>query len=85
MCTEVTKSLKTRLWVGIVLHAPTSWGWGTIFITVGSSTTSSFEWAGLICRVSKFYTMCFGAVTVNLKKPHSNASLCRNTCKLMVK
>ena len=24
MCTEVTKSSKTRLWVGIVLHAPTS-------------------------------------------------------------
>ncbi len=31
MCTEVTKSSKTRLWVGIVLHAPTSWGWGTVF------------------------------------------------------
>ncbi len=31
ICTEVTKSSKTRLWVGIVLRAPTSWGWGTIF------------------------------------------------------
>ena len=31
MRTEVTKSSKTRLWVGIVLHAPTSWGWGAIF------------------------------------------------------
>ena len=52
MCTEVTKSSKTRLWVGIVLHAPTIVEGGARSLTVGSSTTSSFGWAGLICRVS---------------------------------
>ena len=32
MCTETTKSSQTRLWAGVVsFHAPTSWGWGSIF------------------------------------------------------
>ncbi len=60
MRTEVTKSSKTRLWVGIVLHAPTSWGWGAIF---NSWVQHYFEFLGeqgsCICRVSNlilFYT-----------------------------
>ena len=59
MRTEVTKSSKTRLWVGIVLHAPTSWGWGAIF---NSWVQHYFEfWVGRahLYRVSNlilFYT-----------------------------
>ncbi len=45
MRTETTQSSQARLWAGVVSsHAPTSWGWGSIFaiFTSWASTTSRY-------------------------------------------
>ncbi len=47
MCNETTKSSQTRLWAGVVsLHAPTSWGWGSIFAIFTSWVQHYFEFGG---------------------------------------
>ena len=57
MRTEVTKSSKTRLWVGIVLHAPTSWG-GVRSLTVGSSSVTLLSLFETLNHLF-YHCMCF--------------------------